>query len=666
MGNRAAGERGLAMIMVLMVLAFTMVLAVALTTSTLSDTRLRGAFNRSTAGFYAAEAGLNKGMAEVRNIFLAFNVPDAQDLTSQEVDVGSYVVTYGLSEAPGNPQTITIPAGQVFAGLNAIRYTYLGESKSAVGSAAGQNDVVASVGTQFNVGYIPLFQFLAFYANDLEILPGPVMNLHGRIHSNADLYLNAEATLTVDDLPASGIDFVQVSAKGDIHRGRKDRSECRGSVQVAKLPGLALQTLNCIGGGTSAIPESTLVGWGGTLLADIDSIAVPEPDMTDQGGEFWQKADLRIALNLGVSGILPGGVPGTDTLPFSVEVLDASGFRESTLTNRLLAFMTDSAYNTGYSSMPGVRPIFYTDVPNAPGCNCSDLQTSCNNARGDCYTASLGPPAGTTRAYANNIMGDLDYRRGGFYNWRERKWMLLLNLNVHDLLDWNMRQAASARLFDPADRSDGGIVLYLTVIGPSSGIVNNYGVRAFGSGELPFPAPAGSDPAGITVVSDQAVYIVGNYNNVTWQPAALIGDSVNVLSSTYFNRPGTTITNDCQSTRALTDSSRDAANTTVNAAFMGGVDETRPGSYNGGLENYPRFHEDWGGRTLTYLGSLVSLGTPRHVRGAWCGTGSTCNIYNPPGRNWDYDGRFNDVRNLPPLTPRSVYVEQVLFSQSFL
>ena len=80
-------------------------------------------------------------------------------------------------------------------------------------------------------------------------------------------------------------------------------------------------------------------------------------------------------------------------------------------------------------------------------------------------------------------------------------------------------------------------------------------------------------------------------------------------------------------------------------AFLAGVDRTTPGTYNGGLENYPRFHEDWGGLTLAYRGSFVSLGTPRHNTGPWCGTGAGCNIYNPPARNWDYDTDFQSVAN---------------------
>jgi hypothetical protein len=124
---------------------------------------------------------------------------------------------------------------------------------------------------------------------------------------------------------------------------------------------------------------------------------------------------------------------------------------------------------------------------------------------------------------------------------------------------------------------------------------------------------------------------------------------------------------------------RRATDTTINAAFLGGVDTTNGGLYNGGLENYPRFHEAWNG-TLTYAGSFVSLGTPVHVNGSWCGTGGTasntpntgsgtganCNIYDPPGRAWNYDARFNDAGNLPPNTPVFVYVQQVLFTESLL
>ena len=37
----------------------------------------------------------------------------------------------------------------------------------------------------------------------------------------------------------------------------------------------------------------------------------------------------------------------------------------------------------------------------------------------------------------------------------------------------------------------------------------------------------------------------------------------------------------------------------------------------------------------------------------------------PPGRNFDFDTDFVDVKNLPPITPRFVLVQQVLFTQAF-
>ena len=105
------------------------------------------------------------------------------------------------------------------------------------------------------------------------------------------------------------------------------------------------------------------------------------------------------------------------------------------------------------------------------------------------------------------------------------------------------------------------------------------------------------------------------------------------------------------------------AETTINSAFLGGTDVTNsaatPG-YNGGLENYPRFLENWSGETLNYRGSFVSLGTPIHVSGRWANQD-----YGAPGRNWDYDTDFNKANNLPPLTPRFVYLRQESFIRNF-
>jgi len=65
---------------------------------------------------------------------------------------------------------------------------------------------------------------------------------------------------------------------------------------------------------------------------------------------------------------------------------------------------------------------------------------------------------------------------------------------------------------------------------------------------------------------------------------------------------------------------------------------------------------------LTYRGSFVSLNTPQHVDGAWVYGGMQ---YQAPNRDWSYDTDFNDASNLPPLSPRFVYLKQELFARQF-
>jgi hypothetical protein len=109
-------------------------------------------------------------------------------------------------------------------------------------------------------------------------------------------------------------------------------------------------------------------------------------------------------------------------------------------------------------------------------------------------------------------------------------------------------------------------------------------------------------------------------------------------------------------------------NTQIQTAFLAGTNSTGgaegaagrdSGGYNGGLESFPRLHEDWNGDTLTYVGSFVSLSAPRHVDGPWVyGTPH----YTAPLRAWSYDADFEDPSSLPPLCPRFAYVraEQIV------
>ena len=156
--------------------------------------------------------------------------------------------------------------------------------------------------------------------------------------------------------------------------------------------------------------------------------------------------------------------------------------------------------------------------------------------------------------------------------------------------------------------------------------------------------------AGMTVASQNPVYVQGDYNTggsnppsnsgdytrpqvsgYTRKPCAIAADAVNILSNSW---------NDSNSSSGL--SSRIASNTTVNTAIVSGIVPSANNYYSGGAENFPRFLENWsGGKTLTYYGSMVELYQSQQSIGLW----GSANVYNPPNRQWFFD------TNLQVYTP---------------
>ena len=150
---------------------------------------------------------------------------------------------------------------------------------------------------------------------------------------------------------------------------------------------------------------------------------------------------------------------------------------------------------------------------------------------------------------------------------------------------------------------------------------------------------------GLTIASDNPVYMQGDYNtgtnppsdsgntsqpnasNYTRQPASIVADAVDILSNAWTNAESTN-----------SEGARIATNTTVNAAIMSGNVPTGSNgdNYSGGAENFPRFLEDWSGATFTYYGSMVNLFASQQATGVW----GSSNVYNPPTRAWHFDTNF--------------------------
>jgi hypothetical protein len=157
---------------------------------------------------------------------------------------------------------------------------------------------------------------------------------------------------------------------------------------------------------------------------------------------------------------------------------------------------------------------------------------------------------------------------------------------------------------------------------------------------------------GLTVATGRPLYVWGDYNQTnsayllttntsTTSPASLVADAITILSNAWRDQNSTNVVN-----------SRVAAATTVNAAFLTGSVDTTLGYYSGGMENFPRFLESWGTTPIWYNGSMVKMFPSLYATNAW----GKANVYNPPARRWAFDVNFNDLRKLPPQTPKLLKV----------
>ncbi|HLH53689.1 MAG TPA: hypothetical protein VKY92_08740 [Verrucomicrobiae bacterium] len=224
-----------------------------------------------------------------------------------------------------------------------------------------------------------------------------------------------------------------------------------------------------------------------------------------------------------------------------------------------------------------------------------------------------------------------------FYNKREGKTVAAIQIDVAKLVQWNATNT-SIRPYLP----NGDVATIYVSDQRSLPSTSESGVRLVNGSTLP--------PSGLTVATPSPAYILGNYNvptsaigttNTTGTlPASVASDAITILSTAW---------NDANSSRSL--SYRIAGNTTVNAAFLTGIVASTGASDSGGVENYPRFLEDWTGYTFTYNGSLVCMYYSAIATGLWLGIGSQYDIYNPPNRNWAWDQNFQYRNKLPPSTP---------------
>jgi Tfp pilus assembly protein PilX len=695
-------QGGYTLVITIAVLLILSVLLLTFAITSKVDNASSNASAKGNTGFYAAEAGLNLRAGEIRKKFDDYGRPSGtspsnwKDCISStaskgtgefkcetNTDISSQAVTTYVDDlTAGGPVSIIIPEGETNEGLSAQEYRY-----SVVAVAQDKQNKPTSISEmRIKSRLIPLFQFAAFYDQDMDFQRPPDMTLNGRVHSNSDLYLNASdgGSLSIQG---------QVTAKGKLYRGEKVGYGCDGSVTIDDNASKPL-ALSC-SGSLHEYDTKALAPWNGRVRVGVQPLKPPPPDDFNptSGKLYWDSADLRIALNL------------TDPTMPEIQVLGSDNAKSS---------LTDMLTSTTCAPIQTKTTLdASTDTLSVTAGTGKDFKEGDLITLGNDLSPYLikSPPAGDTLTLTKTLSPKtfpvdtvvrkpiVSFSDKTLKNYREKRGakdrldntpIQMLNVDIQGVLGCAKTLMAPKTI---SDDSDGGLVWFLTVKGPDSAKINDYGIRIYNGSDL--TKPIGSETLkGLSIISDQAVYVKGDYNCGTAckedtfdkpenddqrKPAAVMADSINVLSNAWpLDDSWSDQLISTKNGSPVPSKGRPASETTINAAFLAGNDVAEKDKIGtgGGLNNYPRFHEDWGnGYTMNsselipfnYQGSLVSLSKPRWVNGEFCGSGSLgdCNIYNPPKRNWRYDVQFNDAANLPPMTPRVISLKQELFSRSF-
>ncbi|MBX7138201.1 MAG: hypothetical protein K1X83_09470 [Oligoflexia bacterium] len=630
--NRAASkEQGFALITALMLLGVLAALFAAYYSLTETELKLVKSSKDSQSGFNAAEAGLNLRAEEIRAIFRDYDRPYGTSPTGvADCDAGrngsdDYICrTYSFSNGhtattyvkpdASNPLQRIIPPGELFAGLSAQEYRY---TVTSVGrNRSGSNEAILDL--TFFSRLIPLFQFAIFFQEDLEFFNGATMTVNGPVHTNGSLYLGTQDGGTTN---LTG----QVSVAGTFYRGQKSQSACTGYTGTA---GISTTTdkahptyvnLPSCSGSRSVI--SNVTTWKDTVKLAVQPVEVPSPDGMDSfsEGEYWQRADTRIVLRLDASGNVLTNHSAT-----GVEVVDTSGNYDATATAAL-----HNAACTGLIAEGATNYVVGNRGPE------------------DAQKLRL------YREYQHNATTN-NYQR-------------TLEVDMRGLLNCIQRFPAIMGGKLLSDYTEQGLVFYFAVDGPlSSATHNNYSVRIRNGAQLQSNISGAATVRGLTIVTDQGLVVWGNYNSTGWVPAALMGDTLWLLSNSW-------VDTDSVETDVY---NRDGNATTVYAAALSGIKRTGDANgvagqdhgidtNGGGAINVFRFNEWFRVGTaipdFTYVGSIVSLGAPRKSSSSW----GPFTYYSAPNRVWSYETRFNDPDQLPPMTPTFVYLRQELFVRDY-
>lgn len=710
---RPQAQRGSALLGVVMFTAVLMLIVASLLNWSITERRLNARNAALLEARNAAEALAEFGFSQIRQKFetrstfsLNPSGSDALQMPASSFWTGGNVLTTvgssaGIELIGGTIRNVPASGGLYFVDpadpnneFDPLRGKWIFRRDVAVISKAtvrvpGGSNITSYAMEKISVRGAPLFAHAIFYNMDLEIFPGPTMNIYGPVHVNGNIYCSSQGNQLNFRGPVTATGHIFHAWKNTLSSTQGTGGETLGTtpVRFVNRAGALVDLKTSSGvwkdstmGGSSSgnmTPSNDFRAyasqtWNGNLQTAAHGIQEYRPVAISQYKEDTTPNDNHEdAINTGRRIIEPSAWPSTSDAEYAskMEVEKQKYSNDAAIYIRIQPGTTI-----------GTAPSL------APTATIGGLTVAAVTARskGDpTKVKELTLPAGKVvkfAAYTTSGSGSSISVTSGMYDRRRLKGTALVSLDMAELKTAVAEMAKplasrdSTKAISGLEPEDWTGIVYVEVVGagecdsstglPLTTVANQTSVRIInGTGKA---ASYGTANAGLTIATNAPIYIKGNFNadgDVSTSggvnpannpetgevPCAIAADAITVLSGNYSEESSARTASPTAST----------ASVEIAAAFLMGLTPTNKNSNaasSGGVHNFPRFLENWSNKAVWIRGSLVSLFESRIAMEKW----STA-YYSPPARNWGFNDLFrNGV--YPPGTPRVLSYRRVDFT----
>jgi len=363
---------GVALLTTILLLFLMSSLLVGFAVLLISNQQLAGANNDQVVAFYAAEAGMEKMTADLGSLFSITYSPNISQINALETTpygppvsslfpnenvtyatadgTPAYTITPAAVDANGNPApTITTIKSGPYQGMTAMATEYTLNVNARTNSGREVN----LVRTTQTVG-IPMFQFGIFGNTDLDFFPGPPFNFGGRTHTNGNLWLATQGTLTLSS---------KVDAYKDIIRQRLENGYATASTYNS--------TVNVTTTGTTSNYRSLGMTEGSLVM----SVAPYDTPAYNSNWQTISQSDYNYNLINGKGSAFPQYSTGANQLNLAVVTMGGGSTQSIDLIRRPLQTEAANVTNERYFAQASLRILLSDNPQSIMNLPCVDQST---------------------------------------------------------------------------------------------------------------------------------------------------------------------------------------------------------------------------------------------------------------------------------------------------